>query len=704
MPVPNAAEMLGFLQEHEFLTPPQVQQLRAGIDSKFADPRALIRETVDRNWLTPYQANQLLQGNGSNLLLGPYRILDKLGEGGMGQVLKAFHTGMERTVALKVIAKDRVADPTAIARFQREVRAVATLSHHNIVVAFDVNQVGQTPFLAMEYVDGIDLSRLVRQSGPLPIARACDYVRQAALGLQHAHEKGLVHRDIKPGNLVVARPHPDEPPIIKILDFGLARFESESPHKGRLTRLGGVIGTVDYIAPEQAQNPLTADIRADIFSLGCTLYYLLTGTAPFGGNGAAERITARVLGNAPSVRRNRPEISPFLDLVLAKMMARNPEDRYQTPGELAMALEPHIAEDSQDSAAPTPEKAPARAPKPAQAESLKATIDCQPSGKSQANGKSQAGGKQTRPTKTFTPEQQALLNERTLLPATVAQASRVAKPKKSGPNAVVRKKKDKPAKGGRAWMALGIGIFAILAVACASGGGVLFFLPGLIGRPSATMPRVAVGTAVWQEPKSTPHTPSLTSPPTTAGTKPVTPQQPALLKAPFTAQEAKASQAAWAKYLGRKVEEEIDLGGGVKLVLVLIPPGSFTMGSPAAEKERGDTEGAHPVTLTKPFYLGKYAVTQGQYEKLAVKDKNPSYFTKEKVGGMDTAAFPVESVSWDATDGFCKALGPKVAWGKVGLPSEAQREYACRAGTKTPFWFGSELNGKQANCYGYFRW
>ncbi len=131
-----------------------------------------------------------------------------------------------------------------------------------------MNQVGQRPYMAMEYVEGIDLSRLVRQSGPLPIARACDYIRQAALGLQHAHEKGLVHRDIKPGNLVVARPHPDEPPIIKILDFGLARFASESPSKNRLTQLGHVVGTVDYIAPEQARNPLTADIRADIYSLG----------------------------------------------------------------------------------------------------------------------------------------------------------------------------------------------------------------------------------------------------------------------------------------------------------------------------------------------------------------------------------------------------------------------------------------------------
>src|SRR5258708_5622980 len=193
----------------------------------------------------------------------------------------------------------------------------------------------------MEDVDGIDLARLVQQSGPLPAPQACEYIRQAAVGLQHAHDKGLVHRDIKPGNLIVCRPSVDDPPIIKILDFGLARFESESDHSGRLTQLGKVVGTVDYVAPEQAQNARTADIRADIYSLGCTLFYLLTGTAPFRGNDAVERISARVLGDAPAVCKTRPEVSPALESVLGKMMARNPAERYQTPGEVAKALEPH---------------------------------------------------------------------------------------------------------------------------------------------------------------------------------------------------------------------------------------------------------------------------------------------------------------------------------------------------------------------------
>jgi serine/threonine-protein kinase len=338
MSMPSARELLAFLQQHGFLTR---SQLQSAADPKLADTRALARFLLEQNWLTAYQANQLLQGRGSELVLGPYRILEQLGEGGMGQVFKARHISMDRVVAVKVIPKNRVSEALAMGRFQQEVRAVAKLSHPNIVTAFEVNQIGDRHFLALEFVDGIDLARLVQQSGPLPIPKACEYIRQAAVGLQHAHEKGLVHRDIKPGNLMIARPSPNEPPVIKILDFGLARFESESGQAGRLTQLGHIVGTVDYIAPEQAKNPRTADIRADIYGLGCSLFYLLTGNPPFPGVDAAERIAARMRGDAPSVRTGRPEVSLALEQALAKMMARNPAERYQTPGEVAKSLEPH---------------------------------------------------------------------------------------------------------------------------------------------------------------------------------------------------------------------------------------------------------------------------------------------------------------------------------------------------------------------------
>jgi serine/threonine protein kinase/N-acetylneuraminic acid mutarotase len=367
MSEPTPAELLTFLQDHGFLSPPQAQQ--AGAATKSGDTRALARELVERNWITSYQADQLLQGRGAGLVLGPYHVLDKLGEGGMGQVFKARHVGMDRLVALKVIPREFVANHVALERFRREVRAVAKLSHPNIVTAFDVGQSGETHYLAMEYLDGIDLARLVQQSGPLPVLNACQYVRQAAVGLQHAHERGLVHRDIKPGNLMVVRPGPDEPPVVKILDFGLARFESEAPQGVRLTQLGKVVGTVDYIAPEQAANARTADIRADIYSLGCSLYYLLTGKAPFVGSSVVEKIGARALGEAPSVRKSRPEVSPALERILAKMMAPDPAERYQTPGEVAKALEPHTLDEKQvrpaqaaDRPAPPARREPARSP------------------------------------------------------------------------------------------------------------------------------------------------------------------------------------------------------------------------------------------------------------------------------------------------------------------------------------------------------
>jgi serine/threonine protein kinase len=338
MSVPTSTELLAFLEEHAFLGPSQVRQLAADCPSKFADVRALVRELVAQDWLTPFQANQLIQGRGADLLLGPYRLLDPIGEGGMGQVFKAHHVSMDRLVAIKIISKEHVANPVLVSRFYREARAVAKLSHPNIVIAYDVNQIGDTHFFVMEFVDGVNFARLVEQTGPLPIAKACEYIRQAAAGLQHAHEKGLVHRDIKPSNLLVARPNPGRPPLIKILDFGLARFDSENPQGTRLTKVGKVVGTVEYIAPEQAQSARTADIRADVYSLGCSLFYLLTGSPPFPGEDPIQIIKAKLVADVPSVRTIRPDVPAVLEKVVARMTARNPADRYHTPGEVVKVL------------------------------------------------------------------------------------------------------------------------------------------------------------------------------------------------------------------------------------------------------------------------------------------------------------------------------------------------------------------------------
>jgi serine/threonine protein kinase len=221
---------------------------------------------LHRGWLTAYQANLLLQGRGSELVLGSYLLQERLGEGGMGAVFKALHRTLGREVALKVIRKERLANPHAVKRFRREVRAAAQLTHPTIVLAFDADQVGSNHFLVMEYVKGSDLSQRVKRHGPLPIDQGCDCIRQAALGLQHAYEKGLIHRDIKPANLLLT-PQGE----VKVLDMGLARLASDpeaTQASSTLTQEGVVMGTPDYLAPEQALGSPEVDIRADLYALG----------------------------------------------------------------------------------------------------------------------------------------------------------------------------------------------------------------------------------------------------------------------------------------------------------------------------------------------------------------------------------------------------------------------------------------------------
>jgi serine/threonine protein kinase len=215
----STASLVDLLRRYRLLEPGQPEQVSRTLQHRFTDPKALARELLQRGWLTPYQANQLLQGRGQELALGSYVLLERLGEGGMGQVFKARHQQMGRVVALKVIRKERLASPDAVRRFQREVRVLAQLDHPNIVRAYDAQEVGGTQLLVMEYVAGTDLAKLVGKEGPLPVGRACEYIRQAALGLQHAHERGVIHRDIKPQNLLLSAGG-----TVKVLDLGLARL------------------------------------------------------------------------------------------------------------------------------------------------------------------------------------------------------------------------------------------------------------------------------------------------------------------------------------------------------------------------------------------------------------------------------------------------------------------------------------------------
>src|SRR5579885_746744 len=346
MPVDSVAALVRALRDSRILEPSQLDTLTRQLAPRATDPRALARELMERGWVTPYQVNQLFQGRGQELVLGPYVLLERLGEGGMGQVFKARHRLLDRVSALKVIRKDRLQSADAIRRFHREIEAASKLDHPNIVAAYDAGEVGNTHFFAMEFVEGSDLGKLVKESGPLPVLTACEYVRQAALGLQHAFERGMVHRDIKPSNLLVTKAAGAEPSglgVVKILDLGLARLQGMDEPRTALAQIQTVLGTPDYIAPEQARNARNADTRSDLYSLGCTFYYLLTGQPPFPGDVPMEKLLKHWLEEPRPVEQLRPEVPAAVAAVVRKLMAKRPEDRYQVPAELASALVPFTA-------------------------------------------------------------------------------------------------------------------------------------------------------------------------------------------------------------------------------------------------------------------------------------------------------------------------------------------------------------------------
>ena len=267
-----------------------------------------------------------------------YEIKRELGRGGMGVVYLAHNKLMGRDEVLKVIGRQIMERPGVLERFLREIRAVAKLRHPNIVAAYSAFRLGESIVFAMEYVEGLDLAKMVKAKGPLPVAHACNFVYQAALGLQHAHEEGLVHRDIKPGNLMLS--HRGDKALVKVLDFGLAKVTREERVDGGLTSEGQALGTPDFIAPEQIVDAPSADIRADIYSLGATLYYLLTGHPPFQANSLYDMYQAHISRDADPLNLVRPEVPAELAALVAKMMAKDPARRFQTPGEVAEALMP----------------------------------------------------------------------------------------------------------------------------------------------------------------------------------------------------------------------------------------------------------------------------------------------------------------------------------------------------------------------------
>lgn len=303
------------------------------------DGAELIEALARRRRLTSYQAEALRHYPRKPVRLSNYLLLDLIGAGGMGRVFRALHERMERVVALKVLHEKTIESREAIDRFHREVKAAARLQHPNIVTAYDADEDQGHHFLVMEYVDGCDLAALVRQ-GPLPLAKALRYTVQAARGLEYAHSEGVIHRDIKPANLLV-----NSKGVVKVLDMGIARVAPaanrahEASTQVELTQAGVILGTVDFMAPEQAIDSKSADHRADIYSLGCTLYYLLTGAPLHSGKNIVEKIIAHREREAPSLLSVRPDAPPELDELVRRMTARNPEERISTMAEVAYAME-----------------------------------------------------------------------------------------------------------------------------------------------------------------------------------------------------------------------------------------------------------------------------------------------------------------------------------------------------------------------------
>ncbi len=704
-------------------------------EKKPQDGEQLAKELVRLKKLTAYQAQQIYAGKGRTLVLGNYVILEKLGQGGMGLVLKAEHRRMERLVALKVLSPKVTKSPEAVRRFQREVKAAARLEHPNIVTAYDADEAGGTHFLVMQYVEGSDLSSIVKKSGPLPLDQALDCILQAARGLQYAHEHGVVHRDIKPANLLL-----DQRGTVKILDMGLARLDTPGAQQDQLTDTGQIMGTVDYMAPEQAMSTKRADARADLYSLGVTLWYLLTGRPLYTGETAVEKLMAHQTKRIPSLREACPEVPPAMDAVFHRMVAKTPLDRYQAMAEVLAELEPFcqpaasaparspcIAEDSQldaflrgvgPSAGPRRPRTPSGQPSPTAVETKAAPVPAADPDVTQDWSEPHA--------------ETATTMEPSLPRAEPAQAGTT-----SARSAAFRR--SKPAQAGttnwRDWRWL----------AAAGAGSLLVILLGIWvvvrdkdGKEVARVPvpeggSVTVDTAAKTEasterksgeryPLGPPHSKIAAAPLPPWNLPPGSPP-PAV--APFDAKKAKEHQAAWAKYLGVEVESENSIG----IRFVLIPPGEFDMGSTEAEVaklleearaqnlsgwdiERVPSEAPkHRVRITKPFWLGVYEVTRGQFRRFvddrkyqteAERDgkggyglidgqwrQDPRFVWNRELGFEQADDHPVLNVTWNDATAFCTWLSAKEGE-KTHLPSEAHWECACRAGTTTTWYTGDD--------------
>jgi serine/threonine protein kinase/DNA-binding response OmpR family regulator len=322
------------LKESGLLSAEELDRALNALSNPGVDKSAsLAQALVDGGVLTSFQMEAISRSAFAELRIGNYNVLDRLGAGGMGTVFKARHRRMKRVVALKVLPRTMAQDATFLQRFQREVETIARLHHPNIVMAFDADEAEIGPFLAMEYVNGPDLASLVQKQGPFTVSAAVDCILQAARGLEYAHSQGIIHRDIKPANLMR-----DASGVVKVTDLGLARFSTVAP-SGAITQAGGIVGTVDYMPPEQSLDPANIDHRADIYSLGATLHYLLFGRPPYQGPSLMATLLKHREAPIPSMTESRKDVPTELDAIFRRMQAKAPADRYQTMTEVVGALE-----------------------------------------------------------------------------------------------------------------------------------------------------------------------------------------------------------------------------------------------------------------------------------------------------------------------------------------------------------------------------
>jgi len=605
--VMSADEVQAFLDSHE---PKHDEQL--------------LRELVEAGKLTVYQAEMISKDKGDSLVLGIYVVLDELGKGGMGMVFKAEHRRMERIVALKVLSPDVVESPEALQRFHREVKAAARLSHPNIVTAFDADEAKGIHFLVMEYVEGSDLSDFVEKQGPLAVDEAVACISQAARGLEYAHKQGVIHRDIKPSNLLL-----DTNGTVKILDMGIARIETLSDAARATTELtgtGAVMGTVDFMSPEQALDAKHVDQRADIYSLGISLYYLLTGESAYHGDSAMARLLAHREDPIPSLSAAVPEVPESLDAVFHKMVAKQPEDRYQTMAEVIAELKASAA--SVDS----------------RPDELPKTLGVQPAVRtgSEQTSTARARTQDTDPTRQTDQRSRRWWQNRTVQIA-----------------------------GGM--LAAVIVAVAVLIVAVGNG--------HREARPIAEAnPPRPPNTKVPPESSadaSADHAPPLAIAPFTADEA----KQHQQTWADYLGVPVEMTNSIGMKFV-LIPPGEFDMGSTQEEVDRLL--------SEAKQQKRSQwyldrfpvEAPRHRVRITRAFYLGVCEVTQSQYER--VMGSNPSHFIES---GADA---PVERVSWKDALEFCQRLSvlAEKKSAEYRLPTEAEWEYACRGGTTTRYYFG----------------